>query len=167
MDRYTVGIIARPHGVRGAVKVNPLTDDVSRFKDLKKVFIDNKEFTITNTQVSKTEVYLTFENISDRDKAEALKNKEIQVNKEDAVKLPEDSYFIVDIVGCEVFVDNNSIGSVVDVLQYGAADVYVIEKKNKQIMVPAIKALLENVDTENKKIILNPKVFKEVAVYED
>lgn len=167
MDRYTVGIIARPHGVRGAVKVNPLTDDVSRFKDLKKVFIDNKEFTITNTQVSKTEVYLTFENISDRDKAETLKNKEIQVNKEDAVKLPEDSYFIVDIVGCEVFVDNNSIGSVVDVLQYGAADVYVIEKENKQIMVPAIKALLENVDTENKKIILNSKVFKEVAVYED
>ncbi len=167
MDRYTIGIIARPHGVRGAVKVNPLTDDVSRFKNLKKIFIDNKEFTITNTQISKTEVYLTFENIPDRDKAEALKNKEIQVNKEDAVKLPKDSYFIVDIVGCEVFVDNKLIGNVVDVLQYGAADVYVIEKENKQIMVPAIKALLENVDTENKKIILNPKVFEEVAVYED
>ncbi len=159
MNRYTIGIISRPHGVRGAVKVNPLTDDVARFKKLTKVFIDDSEYIVQKAQVSSNEVYLTLENVDTRQLAEALRNKEILVDKKDAVKLPKDRYFIVDIIGCECFVEDKNVGKVVDVLQHGAADVYVI-KGDKDLMVPALKTLLKDVDCENKKIIFDKQAFE-------
>ena len=89
------------------------------------------------------------------------------MNKADAVKLEEGRYFIVDIVGCEVFVEDKSIGKVDEVLQNGAADVYVIKSGDKECMVPALKKLLVKVDCDAKKIILDKQVFEEVVVYED
>lgn len=167
MNRYTIGIILKPHGVKGAIKIGPMTDDVARFKSLEKVYIDNKMYKVLNAQLSSNEVYLTLDGIADRNKAELFRNKEIQVEKQDAVKLDEGRYFIVDIVGCEVFVENELIGKVDEVLQNGAADVYVIKSEDKECMVPALKKLLVSVDTDNKKIVLDKKVFDEVVVYED
>ena len=167
MDRYSIGLIRKPHGVRGAIKVGPLCDDVARFKQLKTVYIDNNPYTVTNAQISKDEVILTLKEVTSCNDAELLRNKEIKVDKKDAVKLEEGRYFVVDIIGCEVFVEDKSIGKISDVLQHGAADVYVIKSKDKEIMVPALKALLEKVDVENKQIVFDAKVFKEVAVYED
>ena len=167
MNRYTIGIILKPHGVRGAIKVGPMTDDVARFKSLEKVYIENKMYKVLNAQISPNEVILTLDGLTDRNQAELFRNKDIQVEKADAVKLQEGRYFIVDIVGCEVFVEDKSIGKVDEVLQNGAADVYVIKSKDKECMVPALKTLLLNVDTENKKIVLDKKVFEEVVVYED
>ena len=167
MNRYTIGIILKPHGVKGAIKVGPMTDDVARFKSLKTVYIDNKMYNVLNAQISSNEVYLTLDGIKDRDEAELFRNKEIQVNKADAVKLEEGRYFIVDIVDCEVFVEDKSIGKVDEVLQNGAADVYVIKSGDKECMVPALKKLLVKVDCDAKKIILDKQVFEEVVVYED
>ena len=64
MDRYTVGTIVRPHGVRGAIKIDPLTDDVARFKKLKEIFIENHKYTVIQSQVSNKEVYLTLDEIN-------------------------------------------------------------------------------------------------------
>ena len=166
MNRYTVGIVLRPHGVRGAIKVGPLTDDVARFKQLKKVYIDNITYNVIKAQVSNNEVYLTLDLIDTREKAELLRNKEILIDKEDTVKLPKDRYFIVDIIGCEVCVDGKVIGKIKDVLQHGAADVYVISGE-KECMVPALKKLLLSVDVESKKITFDREVFEQVVVYED
>ena len=167
MNRYTIGIILKPHGVKGAIKVGPMTDDVARFKSLEKVYIDNKMYKVSNAQISPNEVILTLDGLEDRNQAELFRNKEIQVEKADAVKLEEGRYFIVDIVGCEVFVEDKSIGKIDEVLQNGAADVYVIKSQDKECMVPALKKLLISVDTDNKKIVLDKKVFEEVVVYED
>lgn len=167
MNRYTIGIILKPHGVKGAIKVGPMTDDVARFKKLEKVYINEKMYKVLNAQLSSNEVFLTLDGINSRDEAELFRNKEIQVEKNDAVKLEEGRYFIVDIVGCEVFVEDEPIGKIQEVLQHGAADVYVIKSKDKECMVPALKKLLVSVDTENKKIVLDKKVFEEVVVYED
>ena len=167
MNRYTIGIILKPHGVKGAIKVGPMTDDVARFKSLEKVYIDNKMYKVLNAQISPNEVILTLDGLADRNQAELFRNKEIQVEKADAVKLEEGRYFIVDIVGCEVFVEDKSIGKIDEVLQNGAADVYVIKSQDKECMVPALKKLLISVDTDNKKIVLDKKVFEEVVVYED
>ena len=166
MDRYSIGLIRKPHGVKGAVKVGPLCDDVARFSKLKVVYIDDKPYNVLRSQINKDEVILTFKEVTTCNDAEALRNKEIKVDKKDAIKLQEGRYFIVDIIGCEVFVDDKSIGKITEVLQNGAADVYVISSE-KEIMVPALKTLLKQVDVENKKIIFDKDVFKQVAVYED
>ena len=167
MDRYSIGLIRKPHGVKGAIKVGPLCDDVARFKQLKIVYIDNNKYTVTSAQISQDEVILTLKEITSCNDAELLRNKEIQVDKKDAVKLEEGRYFIVDIIGCEVFVEDKSIGIIKEVLQHGAADVYVIKSKDTEIMVPALKKLLKVVDVEKKQIIFDKKAFEEVAVYED
>ena len=168
MDRYTVGTIVRPHGVRGAVKIDPLTDDVARFKNIKEIFIENHKYTVVQSQVSNKEVYLTLNEIKDRNEAELLRGKQVEVDKKDAVKLQEGRFFIVDIIGCKVFVEDKQIGQVSDVLQYGAADIYVISGDDgKETMIPAIKKLLLKVDVENKQILLDKQTFEEVATYED
>ena len=167
MDRYTIGIILRPHGVRGALKIEPLTDDVARFKSLKQVYIDSTIYNVSSSQVSSSGVFLTFDEIKDRNQAELYRNKEIQIDKKDAVPLQKGRYFIVDIIGCEVFAGDEKVGVITDVLQNGAADVYVIKSNGKIIMVPALKKLLVDVDCDNKKIIVDKQVFDEVVVYED
>ena len=168
MDRYIVGSVLRPHGVRGAIKIEPLTDDISRFKNLKKVFIDNTQYNVNKVQISTNEVYLTLETVDNRDAAEKLRNKNIQVEKEDAVPLEEGRYFIVDLISSRVVVGDKTIGTLVDILQHGSADVYVVMMPNKKTaMFPALKKLLKNVDIENKTITLDEKVFEEVVVYED
>ena len=102
MDRYIVGIVLRPHGVRGAIKIEPLTDDISRFKKLTKVYIEKACYKVLNAQVSKNEVYLTLDTISDRNAAELLRNKKIEIDKQDAVPLEEGRYFIVDLISSDI-----------------------------------------------------------------
>lgn len=167
MDRIVVGNISKPQGVRGEVKITPLTDDAERFNRLKKVFVDDKEFIVEKARVSANGVFVKLKGIDDRNAAELLRNKDLSVERQDAVKLGKDRYFIVDVIGCEVFVQNERIGKLVDVLQYGAADVYVISTKKGRAMIPAISRILLDVDVENKKIILDKEAFDDLAVYEE
>lgn len=167
-NRLVIGEITRPQGVRGELKVTPLTDNPSRFLDLKNIYIDSVKYEVKKARVNDGYAYIYIEGINDRNTAENFRNKQILVDRKDAVKLEEGRYFIVDIIGCEVYVEDELIGTITDVLQYGSADVYVINSlKDGELMVPAIKKLLLSVDVENKKIICDKKTFGEVCVYED
>ena len=167
MERLTVGRIAKPQGVGGELKITPLTDDVNRFKSLKSVFVDGKDYSVKNVRISPNGVFLTIDGINDRNSAELLRNKDVEIDRKDAVRLDKDRYFIVDIISCEVFVGEEKIGSLVDVLQYGSADVYVISTKKGRAMIPAIKRILLDVDVQNKKIVLDKQAFEDLAVYEE
>ena len=113
-------------------------------------------------------MYLTLDTISDRNAAELLRNKKIEIDKQDAVPLEEGRYFIVDLISSDIVVNGRCIGKLIDVLQNRSADVYVVEMPNrKTAMFPALKKLITNVDIENKTITLDEKVFEEVVVYED
>ena len=166
MDRIVIGNISKPQGVRGEVKITPLTDDVARYLKLKKVFVDDKEYAVDNSRVSPNGVYLKFKGIDDRNAAELLRNKDLTVLRQDAVKLDKDRYFIVDVVGCDVYTDDVRIGRLTDVLQYGAADVYVISTAKGNAMVPAIDRILKEVSVADKKIVLDTEAFDDLAVYE-
>jgi len=98
-----VGQIVNTHGVKGEVKVFPLTDDPMRFKKLKKVIIDNKDVQILSYKFQKDRVILKLEGVDTMDDAIRLKGKYLKVSREDAVKLPKDTYFIADLIGCSVF----------------------------------------------------------------
>ncbi len=168
MEKIVVGNIAKPQGIRGEVKVTPLTDDPQRFAKLKSVFIDDKRYNVKGARVSQNGVFLSLENIDDRNTAELLRGKDIVIERNQAVKLPQDSYFIVDIIGCKVMADEQTIGKVIDVLQYGSADIYVIKTEDKKrAMIPSIKSLILDTDIVNKTIIVDKKVFDDLVVYED
>ena len=167
MERLVIGNIAKPQGIRGEVKISPLTDDTARFNRLKKVYIGFVMYEVQSAKVLPGGVFVKFKGVDDRNAAELLRGKDIEIDRDDAVKLPKDRYFIVDVIGCEVFKGDERIGKLVDVLQYGAADVYVISTSKGRAMIPAIKRILIDVDIAQKKIILDKEAFDDLAVYEE
>ncbi|MDE6372322.1 MAG: ribosome maturation factor RimM [Clostridia bacterium] len=167
MDRLTIGYISKAQGVKGEVKISPLTDDASRFKKLKSVYLDGKSYAVKSVRILPNGIFMAFEGIDDRNSAELLRNKEIQIERKDAVNLPKDRYFIVDIVGCEVFANDEKIGKLIDVLQYGSADVYVISTPKGKAMIPAIERIIKQVDVENKRVLLDKDAWNDLVVYEE
>ena len=154
-DRLKVGAITTTHGIKGEVKVYPMTDDVNRFKKLKKVYLDTGKETIclevASARFFKDLVILKFKGIDNINDIEKYRGKELFIDREDAVKLNKDEYFIADLMGLRALSDDESIdGEIYDVLSTGANDVYVIHYDNdKEILLPAIKECILNVDIEN------------------
>lgn len=166
MDKILVGIITKPQGIKGELKVAPITDDISRFKKLKKVFIDGKELKVFNVRISNFELFIFLEHVNTRNDAENFRGKEIFINREDIV-LKEGRFLISDIIGFDVmFEKGKTIGKLTDVLQYSKIDTYVV-KGAKECMFPALSDVVITIDAVNKLIVLNKKRFDEVAVYED
>ncbi len=166
-DTLKIGLIVKPQGVKGEVKVQPLTDDITRFKKLKNVLIDGKTFTVERVTLAGNTVFLALSGIYDRDIAESFRGKFISVERENAVKLPKDNYFIVDIIGCKLYAEAELVGEVVDVFS-SRTDVFTVKLVSGKIMrFPFLKDLLISVDVENKKISVKAQRLAEVACYED
>lgn len=167
---YRIGEIARPHGVHGAVKVNPTTDDSRRFRGLKEAFLelhgDYIPVQLLVSSVTENSVILEIEGYDTPEKANTLRGKYLCVDRAHTVKLPAYTYFVADLIGCEVSdTDGNCYGKLTDVLETGANDVYEIE--HGKLMVPALKKLLCEVDTVNKRIVFYTDVLKEVGLFAD
>ena len=160
LQYFEIGKIVNTHGVRGEVKVVPLTDDPKRFDKLKSAYISStisegmQKYNFEGAKFHKTFVLLKIKDINDANEAEKLKGKFIIINREDAVKLPKDSFFICDLINCEVYDEKaNKLGILIDILQTGSNDVYVVcDENKKEILIPALKSVVKEVSIENKKI---------------
>lgn len=153
-EKLQVGIIASTHGVRGEVKVFPTTDDVKRFKKLKEVILDTgkeeKILEIEGVKFFKQFAILKFKDIDNIDDVIRYKGKSLLVTRENAVKLRKDEYFIADLKGLKVMdEEGQEIGTLRDVMETGANDVYVIDHvSGKELLLPAIKQCILHVDPE-------------------
>ncbi|MGN0795509.1 MAG: ribosome maturation factor RimM [Christensenellales bacterium] len=163
-DFIEVGKILKPKGIKGAMKVEGITDDNSRFLRLSEIFISKASYKVEKCQLDGKFVTLKLFGIDTPEEAEKLRNKSIFIKRSDVVEMDADHNLIVDIIGMEVEVGNRVIGKISDVLQYGAADVYVVKSEKSEISFPALKKLVLSVDVENKKMTLDEKIFGEVAV---
>ena len=156
-----VGVYANTHGVRGEIKVFPTTDDTSRFKKLKKVYLDlgkeKMELEIQSVRFFKNLVILKFKGIDNINDIEKYKGKDLLIQRKDAVKLREDEYFICDIIGSKVVTeDGKEVGSLNEVLQTGANDVYVVTTLDKkEILLPVIKDCVLDVNIEEKIVTVH------------
>lgn len=155
-----IGQIVNTNGIKGVLKVVPFTDDITRFEKLKTIYIekDNKleEYTIEQVRYNKNTVLLKFKGIDDINTAEKYKNAYLKIDRKDAIELPEDTYFIVDLIGLEVLTEEGDLlGSLVDVFPTGSNDVYVVKNDlGKQILLPAIGEVIKQVDITNKKMVV-------------
>ena len=160
-DMLQVGVITQTHGVRGEVKVFPTTDDVNRFKKLKQVILDTGKETmpleIQSVKFFKHFVILKFKGIDNINDIEKYKRCSLYVTREHAVPLEEDEYFIADMIGMEVCTeDGNIFGTLKDVIETGANDVYVIENaEHGEVLVPAIKECIRSVDIEKGQMMIH------------
>ena len=156
-----IGQIVNTYGIKGFLKVVPYTDDITRFEDLKSIYVETKSslktFIIEDVKYSKNLVLLKLKGIDDINTAEIYKNCYLKIDRKDAVELPEDSYFIIDLIGITVFSDNDEeLGNIVDVYSTGANDIYVVKNQlGKQVLLPAIGEVIKDVDIQNKKMIVH------------
>jgi 16S rRNA processing protein RimM len=170
-DYLRVGQIVRVHGVHGDVKIIPLTNDPARFRQLKKAYLETTAgayapVEVTGARFLPDAVLLHLEGYDTVERAETLKNIYLCVSRDGAVKLSKDTYFIVDLIGCETFdTSGKAYGKVTDVIETGAHDVYEIE--NGKLLVPALKKLLREVDIEHARIVFDAEVLGEVGCFAD
>ena len=156
-DLLKVGVITTTHGVRGEVKVFPTTDP-ERFLDLEYVILDAgremKKLEIRNVKFFKNLVILKFNGIDNINDIERYKKCPLLVERKDAVALEEDEYFIADMIGIQVVTeDDEPFGTLKDVMETGANDVYVIDtEEHGEVLVPAIRECILDVDIENQKM---------------
>lgn len=156
MERMTVGQIVNTHGVKGEIKVFPLTDDSRRFKKLKTVYLDGSEVKIESVKIGAKVVILKLSGIDTPEEAEKYKFKYLEIDRSNAVKLEKDRYFVVDIVGCSVYdTDGLKIGDVIKVLNLPSNDVYQVMGE-KEILIPALKSVVQEININDKKIIIRP-----------
>ena len=154
-DLLQVGIITSTHGVRGEVKVYPTTDDPRRFRRLKEVVLDTgKEkmnLEIEGVKFFKQFVIVKFKGLDNINDIEKYRQKSLYVTRKNAVRLQRDEYFIADLIGLKVQdEDGKELGTVKDVIETGANDVYEVEMADgKSLLLPAIKQCILNVDVEN------------------
>ena len=173
MDYFRIGLFLRPHGIKGEAKLLPLTDDVRRFSKLKEAYIETAEGRYTAVTVlhantaSENSIIVALDGYSTMDDAEKLRNKYLCVDRSHAVKLPAGAYFVRDIIGCRVVsTSGEELGTVEDVYETNANDVYVVRGR-KKLSVPALKKLLVSVDTDNRLIVFDDQVLSEVGLFED
>lgn len=161
MQELEIGQIVNTFGIKGMVKVVPFTDDIRRFDNLKQVYIESKnskkEYQIEEAKYHKNMVLIKFKGIDKLEDAENLKNYYLKIDRKDAIPLKENSYYIVDLLGLEVYTDENIfLGKLDDIFNTGSNDIYVVkDEKGKQILLPAISDVIKKVDIENKKIIVH------------
>lgn len=163
MEEYLeLGQIVNSYGIKGFLKVVPYTDDNTRFKNLETIYIEKlnklQEYEIEEVKYSKNLVLLKLKGIDTIEQAEKFKNCYLKINRKDAVELEEDTYFLVDLIGIEVFTEGGeNLGNIVDIFPTGSNDVYVVKNEDgKQVLLPAIKDVIISVDIENKKMIVRP-----------
>ena len=160
-EYFEIGQIVNTNGLKGVLKIKPFTDDITRFNELKTVYISInkklKEFEIETVRYAKNMVFLKLKGIDTVEEAENYRNLYIQINRENAAELEENSYYIADLIDCEVITDEQvKLGKIVDVFPTGSNDVYVVKDDvGKQILLPAIKDVIKKVDVENKTIIVH------------
>ncbi len=154
-DLLQVGIITSTHGVRGEVKVYPTTDDPRRFRRLREVVLDTGReklnLEIEGVKFFKQFVILKFKGLDNINDIEKYRQKSLYVTRKNAVRLQRDEYFIADLIGLKVQdEDGTELGTLKDVIETGANDVYEVEMADgRSLLLPAIKQCILNVDVEN------------------
>ncbi|MCI8291115.1 MAG: 16S rRNA processing protein RimM [Clostridia bacterium] len=161
-DYFEIGQIVNTSGLKGLVKANLFTDDITKIESFEKVLIEkNKkliEYEIEEVKYHKNQALIKFKGVDSIETAETLRNCFIRVLREDEPELPEDTYYIVDLIGLDVFLDTGEkLGTLKEVfpVQSGNHDVYVVETAEKDILLPAIGDVIKNIDIPNRRMIVH------------
>jgi 16S rRNA processing protein RimM len=166
-EKLCIGVVVKPQGIKGELKVMPYTDDVNRFNKLKSVIIDGKEFKVRGVKIMPPAVLVSLDSVQDRNTAELFRGKFLHVLRKDAVSPKENSFFIVDIIGCDLMVESGEkVGEVIDVTQ-AKTDIFTVKTPKGIMRFPFLKDLLVSADMQGKKIIVKEQRLNEVSCYED
>ena len=163
-EKLTIATVLKPQGIRGEVKIKVFLDDGEDIKSFKRVFVGGEEYALLSVRAQGEFAYVALRGIADRNAAELLRNKDIEVYRSELPEPPEGRYYIADLIGCEVVTAAGEvIGEVISVTP-AKTDIYTLQTPKGELSFAAADGVIESVDVQNKKIIVNKKRFKEVSV---
>ena len=162
-DIFQVGVIASTHGLQGEVNVFPTTQDPQRFKKLKKVTLHTQkgeelELDVVSARFFKKFVNVKFKQFSNINEVEKFRGCELTIDRKDAIKLEPGEFYCADLIGLSIVdEDDNELGTLTEILQTGANDVYEMTRKDSEekVYIPAIKDCVKAIDVEGKKIVIH------------
>lgn len=149
--KIIIGKIGAAHGVRGDMKVYPLTDFPDRFNTIKKAFIDDKEINIISTRYQNNFVVMKVKGVNSREEVARYTNKLLKINRSDVPPLNEGEYYSFDIIGLKVInQDDIVLGEIIEILKTGSNDVYITKTpEGKQLLIPALKKVVTEINIED------------------
>ena len=158
---FEIGQIVNTFGIKGMVKINSFTDDITKFETMKTVLVEKdgklNSMEIEEVKYSKNQVLLKLKGIDTIEQANKYRNCYLKIPREQAETLPENTYFIADLIGLQVYSDEGTLlGIIDDIYHSGGSDIYVVKDElGKQILLPAIKEVIKQIDLEQEKIIVH------------
>ena len=171
-DYLLIGEITKPQGVRGELKLRPITCDPGRFDGLTTAYLKDgdgyRPISISVRKADADAVYLRMEGVETRNDAELMRGTMLYIDRAHAVELDEDSTFLCDLIGLRgVCTDGSEIGKLIEVMQPGGNDVYVFKGAKGEVLVPALKSVVVKVDLREGVMLLDSARMAEVAVYDE
>lgn len=166
MEYIEIGKIVNTHGIKGEVKIYPYTDDLEAILKLKNIYIENsslktgsekEKVRVRSIKLHKNMFIAMLENIDSIEKAEMLRDKYIYREIDREEELEEDEYYVKDLMGLNVCLENGEeFGIVKDVINTGANDIYVVSTKSYgEVLIPVIKQVVKKIDMHDKKIYIS------------
>ena len=159
-EYLSVGIVLKPHGLKGEIKVKPLTDEERRFDTLSRVYLGEeegcKELEITARRYDKGFVYLKLEGLDTVKAVEPYRHRTLWIPRQMARILPKDTFFIADLIGCRArTLTGEDLGEITDVLETGGNDVYVVNGPKGEVLIPALKKVVVRVDLPEGFVVVD------------
>ncbi|MBN1153726.1 16S rRNA processing protein RimM [candidate division KSB1 bacterium] len=160
-DFISIGIVINAQGIKGELKIYPITDEPEQFEDLEFIYLSTKgvrkRYQVQHVRFTNKHVVIKLEGIDDRTTAENLKNSLIERKLSELRPLDENEYYIFDLIGLTVItISGESRGQIVDVLTNPANDVYVVSDGSNEYFVPAIKDVVKKIDLGAGEMVIDP-----------
>lgn len=155
MDKVLIGEVVKAHGIQGEIKVKPITNNPKRFKKVKEIILEHdqeeRRLKVLDAKVQQSEVYLALEGVNTRDEAETLRGWSVKIDRSEVPPLKEGWYYF-ELEGMQVYEGDTLLGTITQVLQTGANDVYLVKGANGEICVPALKSVVKQVDVPGNRM---------------
>ena len=151
MEKIKIGRIVNAVALRGEVKVYNYSGYKERYEELDRIIVEGKAYEIEKVRYQQQMVILKLAGVNDRNAAEAMKNKDVFITEEDLQELPEDTFYIRDLIGLEVLdvETGEAIGRLKDVLQPSNQDVYVVKRpEGSDVLIPAVSEFVKEVNVK-------------------
>lgn len=160
MELYLTGIVLKPKGLKGELKVQPVTDFPESFLERREYYIGRspEESVLRKVRSAKLNqgfAWIVFDGIGSREEAEAVAGCRLYVTGRDLHQLPDDRAYLHELIGLEAFDEQGGrIGVVADVLEMPASDVYEIDTGDRKVLVPAVEEFVDEIDLEKGVMVL-------------
>lgn len=149
----------KPFGIKGEMVIFPLTDFPERFFELKSVWVtsseDSKKYEIQSVKEKNNKIFLKLKGVETPEEVKKFSGSFLEIEKDEVFQLPPKHYYIFDLIGLSVFdIQGEQIGEIKEVISYPANDVYVVKTEKKDVEIPAIKEIVQEIDLKNKRMVI-------------